>query len=47
MTRRGAQPMATRPGSGAWRRLADGRTLPVVTVVLIILALWYAAARSG
>ena len=33
----------TRPGSGAWRRLAEGRTLPVMTVVLIILALWYAA----
>ena len=26
-----------RPGSGAWRRLAEGRTLPVMTVVLIIL----------
>jgi NitT/TauT family transport system permease protein len=34
----------TQPGSGAWRRLAEGRTLPVMTVVLIILALWYAAA---
>ena len=36
--------LATRPGSGAWRRLAEGRSLPVATVVLIILVLWYAAA---
>jgi len=36
--------LAARPGSGAWRRLAEGRALPVATVVLIILVLWYAAA---
>jgi len=36
--------VAARPGSGAWRRLAEGRTLPVATVVLVILVLWYAAA---
>ena len=36
--------LATRPGSGAWRRLAEGRAVPVATVVLIILVLWYAAA---
>jgi NitT/TauT family transport system permease protein len=36
--------LGARPGAGAWRRLAEGRTLPVATVVLIILILWYAAA---
>jgi NitT/TauT family transport system permease protein len=36
--------LAARPDSGAWRRLAEGRALPVATVVLIILVLWYAAA---
>jgi NitT/TauT family transport system permease protein len=36
--------LKARPGSGAWRRLAKGRTLPIATVVLIILLLWYAAA---
>jgi NitT/TauT family transport system permease protein len=36
--------VAARPGSGAWRRLAEGRALPVAVVVLIILVLWYAAA---
>jgi NitT/TauT family transport system permease protein len=36
--------LKARPGSGAWRRLAEGRTLPIATVVLIILLLWYAAA---
>jgi NitT/TauT family transport system permease protein len=36
--------LAARPGSGGWRRVAEGRALPVATVVLIILALWYAAA---
>ena len=36
--------VAARPGSGAWRRLAEGRTLPVATAGLVILILWYAAA---
>lgn len=36
--------LAARPGSGGWRRVAEGRALPIATVVLIILVLWYAAA---
>ena len=31
-------------GSGALRRLAEGRVLPVATVLLIIVVLWYGAA---
>jgi NitT/TauT family transport system permease protein len=36
--------LPARPGGGAWHRLAEGRALPVATVLLVLLVLWYAAA---
>src|SRR5579863_6082918 len=31
-------------GGGLWRRVAQGRALPVATLLLVIFVLWYAAA---
>jgi NitT/TauT family transport system permease protein len=36
--------LARLPAGSLWRRLARGRALPVLTVLLLIGALWYVAA---
>lgn len=32
------------PGGRAWRRVRDGRTLPILTVLALLLVVWYAGA---